>query len=81
MTGCPKDVPSSFSIVSFNLMFYWNLPLTLLIREKEADRTQSYDKSPYTHRQIQKVMWQHNNATKKPRFHKDCGPTYNGQLA
>ena len=26
--------------------------------------TQSYDKSPYTHRTIQKATWQHKNATK-----------------
>ena len=25
---------------------------------------QSYDKSPYTHRKIQKATWQHKNATK-----------------
>ena len=33
-------------------------------REKGRDLTQSYDKSPYTHRKIQKGMWQHKNATK-----------------
>ena len=33
-------------------------------REKGRDLTQSYDKSPYTHRKIQKTTWQHKNATK-----------------
>ena len=33
-------------------------------REKGRDLTQSYDKSPYTHRKIQKATWQHRNATK-----------------
>ena len=32
--------------------------------EKGRDLTQSYDKSPYTHRKIQKPKWQHKNATK-----------------
>ena len=32
--------------------------------KKERDLTQSYDKSPYTHRKIQKATWQHKNATK-----------------
>ena len=34
------------------------------IREKGRYLTHSYDKSPYTHRQIQKAAWQHKNATK-----------------
>ena len=33
-------------------------------REKGRGLTQSYDKSPYTHRQIQNATWQHKNATK-----------------
>ena len=32
--------------------------------EKRRDLTQSYDKSPYTRRKIEKAMWQHKNATK-----------------
>ena len=32
--------------------------------KKGRDLTQSYDKSPYTDRNIQKAMWQHKNATK-----------------
>ena len=31
------------------------LPSSFLTREKERDLTQSYDKSPYTHRKIQKA--------------------------
>ena len=34
------------------------------IWKKGRDLTQSYDKSPYTHRKIQKATWQHKNATK-----------------
>ena len=34
------------------------------VREKGRDLTQSCDKNPYTHRTIQKVTWQHKNATK-----------------
>ena len=33
-------------------------------RENGRDLTQSYDKSPYTDRKIQKATWQHKNATK-----------------
>ena len=34
------------------------------LREKGRDLTQSYDKSPYTDRKIQKATRQHKNATK-----------------
>ena len=37
-------------------------------REKERDLTQSYDKSPYTDRKIQKATWSHKNATKNFDF-------------
>ena len=33
-------------------------------REKGRNLTQSYDKSPYTHRKVQKATWQYKNATK-----------------
>ena len=36
----------------------------VIVREKGRDLTQSCDKSPYTHRTIQKATWQHKNATK-----------------
>ena len=38
--------------------------VSLISREKGRDLTQSYDKSPYTHRKIQKATWQHKKATK-----------------
>ena len=34
------------------------------LKRKGRDLTQSYDKSPYTHRKIPKTTWQHKNATK-----------------
>ena len=34
-----------------------------MLGEKGRDLTQSYDKSPYTHRKTQKATWQHTNAT------------------
>ena len=37
---------------------------TYLPNEKGRDLTQSYDKSPYTDRKIQKATWQHKNATR-----------------
>ena len=39
--------------------------IELILREKERDLTQSCDKTPYTHRTIQKATRQHKNATKK----------------
>ena len=44
--------------------FFLILDCCQIIREKGRDLAQSYDKSPYTHRKIQKVTWQHKNATK-----------------
>ena len=41
----------------------WNAVEGQRTREKGRDRTQSYDKCPYTHRKIQKATWQHKNAT------------------
>ena len=41
----------------------WKIVL-MCAREKRRDLTQSYDKSPYTHREIQKTTRQHKNATK-----------------
>ena len=37
--------------------------ITGIMREEGNDLTQSYDKSPYTHRKIQKATWKHKNAT------------------
>ena len=48
-------------------MYYIARPLLVIggqSREKGRDLTQSYDKSLYTHRKIQKATWQHKNATK-----------------
>ena len=34
-------------------------PCLILSEKKRRDLTQSYDKSPYTNRKIQKATWQH----------------------
>ena len=39
-----------------------------ILKEKGRDLTQSYDKIPYTHRQIQKATQKHNNASKNFDF-------------
>ena len=41
-----------------------------------TDLTQTYDKSPYTHRQIQKATRQHKKRHQKLWLHNDCGPTW-----
>ena len=42
---------------------FWSCDVRPIIG-KGRDLTQSYDKSPYNHRKIQKATWQHKNATK-----------------
>ena len=49
-------------------------------REKVRDLTQSYDKSPYTNRNVIRAKWQHKQRHKKVRLHSGCGPTLDGQL-
>ena len=55
-------------LISIKVSILWNAKLTftqsIKEREKGRDLTQSYDKSPYTHRKIQKATRQHKNATK-----------------
>ena len=42
------------------------------LREKGRDLALSYDKSPYTHRKIQKATWQYKERYPKVRLHNDC---------
>ena len=44
-----------------------NVTYLSIISEKGRDLTQSYDKSPYTDRKIQKATWK-NNATKNSDY-------------
>ena len=41
-----------------------NNPASGLLEKNGRDLTQSFDKSPYTDRNIQEATWQHKNATK-----------------
>ena len=51
--------------MTFDALFRSEIDVTRNVRrEKERALTQSYDKNTYTHRKIQKAMWQHKNATK-----------------
>ena len=45
------------------------------VREKGRDLTQSYDKSPYTDRNVKRAKWQHKQRHKKVRLNSGCGPT------
>ena len=47
----------------------------VLLWEKGRDLTQSYDKSPYTDRNVKMAKWQHKQRHKKVRLHSCCGPT------
>ena len=45
-------------------------------RQKGGDLTQSYDKSPYTNRNVKRAKRQHKQRHKKKvRLNNDCGPT------
>ena len=46
-----------------------------LSREKGRDLSQSYDKSPYTYRNVKRAKWQHKQRHKKVRLNSGCGPT------
>ena len=50
------------------LEFYGSLKL----REKGRDLTQSYDKSPYTNRNVKRAKWQHKQRHKKVRLNSGC---------
>ena len=45
------------------------------LREKGRDLTQSYDKSPYTNRNVKRAKGQHKQRHKKVRLNSGCGPT------
>ena len=47
-------------------------------REKERDLTQSYDKSPYTNRNVKRATTQRHH--QNVRLHSDCGRTKDGQI-
>ena len=55
------------------------LACVLMSREKGRDLTQSYDKSPYTNRNVKRAKWQHKQRHKKVRLNRGCGPTKDGQ--
>ena len=44
-------------------------------KRKGRDLTQSYDKSPYTNRNVKRAKWQHKQRHKKVRLNSGCGPT------
>ena len=45
--------------------FEYHLSVLIVYREKGRDLTQSYDKSPYTNRNVKRAMWQHKQRHKK----------------
>ena len=49
--------------------------LDLFWRQKGGDLTQSYDKSPYTNRNVKGAKWKHKQRHKKVRLNSNCGPT------
>ena len=53
-----------------NPTYQWNV---MVWREKGRDLTQSYDKSPYTNRNVKRAKWQHKQRHKKVRLNSGCG--------
>ena len=64
--GCTKHSHKTwFSTAS--LISVWTVEMELrstMVREKGRDLTQSYDKNPYIHKNIQKASWQHKTPPK-----------------
>ena len=70
----------SMHYASHNMIFltkyqWYGSPTLVLMREKGRDLTQSYDKSPYTNRNVKRAKWQHKQRHKKVRLNSGCGPT------
>ena len=61
-----------FWVSNIHHSFYFAL---IPSREKGRDLTQSYDKSPYTNRNVKRAKWQHKQRHKKVRLNSGCGPT------
>ena len=65
-------VPSFKSFIPrykwFEDRYKWFVP-----REKGRDLTRSYDKSPYTNRNVIRAKWQHKQRHKKVQLHSGCG--------
>ena len=46
-------------------LLWFKTKLCIIAREKGRDLTQSYDKSPYTNRNVKRAKWQHKQRHKK----------------
>ena len=78
--SCLDFVSSAFWLVRAvfflrDMSFDLDLKSVSILGEKRKDLTQSYDKSSYTHRKLQKAKWQYKKTPPKLRLHSDCGPT------
>ena len=75
-----KPLKSTYkSFASLHRVQIWHLSSqisrTTFTREKGRDLTQSYDKSPYTNRNVKRAKWQHKQRHKKVRLNSGCRPT------
>ena len=72
MTNEAKEVFSNIRILYYILLAEREIGNTLThsaTREKGRDPTQSYDKSPYTNRNVKRAKLQHKQRHKKVRLH------------
>ena len=71
VTLCPMKWKSTRNVKALRN----SVQVQQVIREKGRDLTQSYDKSPYTNRNVKRAKWQHKQRHKKVRLHRGCGQT------
>ena len=75
----PQCKKLMYRIISFSVEFEgWTSTILhrIIWREKGRDLTQSYDKSPYTNRNVKRAKWQHKQRHNKVRLHSGCGNSY-----
>ena len=58
-----------------NIILYFTCMGFAELWQKRGDLTQSYDKSPYTNRNVKRAKRQHKQRHKKVRLNSSCGPT------
>ena len=78
-SGDPTSVKCKVSVDSYKTCSVFKGREYSLVRiwwrEKGRDLTRSYDKSPYTNRNVKRAKWQHKQRHKKVRLNSGCGPT------
>ena len=67
--------PSDHCTCKIHKLFSMSSTSITFLQEKGRDLTQSYDKSPYTNRNVKRAKWQQKQRHKIVRLNSGCGPT------